>query len=100
MHALARNTQTVGALSTFVNPIFFSVVRGKEENMPVRYTVKYCVQCRRKLSRKDQSPERTAFLNAYQSIEGNTARLREVIIEEDGVCFGCGKTADVMFYEI
>jgi hypothetical protein len=50
--------------------------------MPMRYTVKYCVQCRRTLSRNDQSPEATAFLNAYRSIEGNTARIREVIIEE------------------
>jgi hypothetical protein len=70
--------------------------------MPTRYSVKYCVQCRRKLSRKEQSPEATAFLNAYRSvaIEGNTARFREVIIEEDGVCFGCGKKDDVMFYEL
>ncbi|HKO31521.1 MAG TPA: hypothetical protein VJU54_10295 [Nitrospiraceae bacterium] len=66
----------------------------------MRYTVKYCVQCRRKLLRKDRSPEATAFLNAYRSIEGNTVRLREVIIEEDGVCFGCGKKDDVMFYEL
>jgi hypothetical protein len=68
--------------------------------MPMRHTVKYCVQCRRTLSRNDQSPETTAFLNAYRSIEGNTARIREVIIEEDGVCFGCGKKDDVMFYEL
>ena len=100
MHALARNTQTVGAFSNFVKPLFFTVVRGKEENMPMRYTVKYCVQCRRKLSRKDQSPEATAFLNACRSMEGNTVRHRELIIEEDGFCFGCGKKDDVMFYEL
>ena len=68
--------------------------------MPMKYTVKYCVQCRRSLSRKDRSPESTAFLNACRSIEGNTVRLRELIIEEDGVCFGCGKNDDVMFYEL
>jgi hypothetical protein len=68
--------------------------------MPMRYSVKYCVKCRGKLSRKDQSHEATAFINACRSIEGNTARLREVIIEEDGVCFGCGKKAEVMFYEL
>jgi hypothetical protein len=80
--------------------LYFFRGTGKEENMPTRYTVKYCVQCRRKLSRKDQSPEAIALLHAYRSIEGNTARVKEVIIEEDGVCFGCGKKDDVMFYEL
>jgi hypothetical protein len=68
--------------------------------MPVRYTVKYCVRCRRRLSRKDQSPEATGFLNAYRSTEGHTARIREVIIKEDAVCFGCGRKAEVMFYKL
>ena len=68
--------------------------------MPMRHTVKYCVQCRSKLSVKDRYPEANAFLNACRSVEGNTVRLREVIIEEDGVCFGCGKKGDVMFYEL
>jgi hypothetical protein len=69
--------------------------------MPIkRYTVKYCVQCRHKLSRKDLSPEATAYLNTCRSIEGNTVRHREMIIEEDGVCFGCGKRDYVRYYEL
>ena len=64
------------------------------------YTDKYCVACRRKLSRKDRSPEATAFLNACRSTEGNTARYKEVIIEEDGVCFACGKRDYVTYYEL
>jgi len=66
----------------------------------MRYTVKYCGQCIRKFSRKYQTPEATAFLNACRSIEGNTARIRDVKIEEDGICFGCGKKDEVMFYEL
>ena len=69
--------------------------------MPIkRYTVKYCVQCRPKLSRKDPSPEATAYLNACRSIEGNTVRYKEVIIEEDGVCFSCGRRDQVLYYEL
>jgi hypothetical protein len=78
----------------------FAVVREEEEKRPMRYTVKYCVQCRRKLSRQSQTPEATAFLQACRAIEGNTARVRDVIIEEEGVCFGCGKTDDVMCYAL
>lgn len=55
------------------------------------YTEKYCVARRWKLLRKDRSPEATAFPNACRSTDGNTARYKEVIIEEDGVCFACGK---------
>ncbi len=55
------------------------------------YTEKYCVTCRRRLSRKDRSPEATAFLNDCRSTEGNTARYKDVITEENGVCFACGK---------
>jgi len=64
------------------------------------YTEKYCVKCRSKLSQQGQLPEATAFLNACRSIEGNTARNKIVIIEEDGVCFACGKTDYVMYYEL
>ena len=64
------------------------------------YTEKYCVECRRKLSRKDRSPEATAFLNACRFIEGNTVCHRELIIEEDAVCFACGKRDFVMYYEL
>ena len=64
------------------------------------YTEKYCVTCSVRLSRKDRSPEATAFLNACRSMEGNTVRHREVIIEEDGVCFACGKRDYVMYYEL
>lgn len=64
------------------------------------YTEKYCVACRRKFSRKDQSPEATAFITACRSIEGNTARAREVIIEEEGVCFACGQRDYVTYYEV
>jgi hypothetical protein len=64
------------------------------------YTEKYCAECRRTLSRKDRLPEATAFINACRPTEGNTARSRELIIEEDGVCFVCGKRDRVMFYEL
>ena len=64
------------------------------------YTEKYCVACRQKFSRKDQTPEATAFLNASRSTEGNTARYKEVIIEEDGLCFACGKRDYVTYYEL
>ena len=64
------------------------------------YTEKYCVECSLRLSGKDQSPEATAFLNACRSIEGNTARYTGVIIEEDTVCFACGKRDYVMYYEL
>lgn len=64
------------------------------------YTEKYCVECRRTFSRKDRSPEVTAFMNACRSTEGNTVRFREVIVEEDGVCFACGKRDHVMYYEL
>jgi hypothetical protein len=64
------------------------------------YTEKYCVKCIVRLSGKDQSPEATAFLNACRPMEGNTVRHREVIIEEDGVCFACGKPDYVMYYEL
>ena len=64
------------------------------------YTKKYCVKCSIRLSGKDRSPEATAFLNACRSTEGNTARYKEVIIEEDGVCFACGKRDYVMYYEL
>lgn len=64
------------------------------------YTEKYCVKCRRTLSGKNQSPEATAFLNACRSMEGNTARYKAVILEEDGVCFACGKSDDVTYYEL
>ena len=40
------------------------------------------------------------FLNAYHSIERNTARSKIVIIEEDGVCFACGKSDYVTSYEL
>ena len=64
------------------------------------YTEKYCVACRQKFLRKDQSPEARAFINACRSTEGNTARHKVMIIEEDGVCFACGKRAHVMYYEL
>lgn len=64
------------------------------------YTEKYCVKCSVRLSGKDQSPEATAFLNACRSMEGNTVRTSSVIIEEDGVCFACGKRDQVMYYEL
>ncbi len=64
------------------------------------YTEKYCVKCRGTLSRKDQSTEATAFITACRSTEGNTVRARELIIEEDGVCFVCGKRDQVMYYEL
>jgi hypothetical protein len=64
------------------------------------YTEKYCVECRRKLSRKDQSPEATAFLNACRSIEGNTASHREMVLDEDEICFACGKRDHVTYYEL
>ena len=64
------------------------------------YTEKYCPECRRKLSRKDQSPEATACIHACRFTEGNTARSSELIIEEDGVCFVCGKRDQVMYYEL
>ena len=64
------------------------------------YTEKYCVKCRLRLSGEDRSPEATAFLNACRSTEGNTARYKEVITEEDGVCFACGKTDSVTYYEL
>ena len=64
------------------------------------YTEKYCPECRGKLARKDQSPEVTTFINACRSTEGNTARSRELIIEEGGVCFACGKRDQVMYYEL
>ena len=51
-------------------------------------------------SRKDQSPEATAFINACRSTEGNTVRSPEVIIEEDGVGFVCGKRDHVMYCEL
>jgi hypothetical protein len=77
----------------------FPVVRGWE-HVAMAYTEKYCVECSRKLSRKDPSPEATAFLNAYRSIEGNTVRYKELIIEEDGVCFACGTRDYVTYYEL
>ena len=80
-------------------PLVFHVGRGRE-NGAMAYTEKYCVECRRKFSRTGQSPEATAFINACRSTEGNTARIREVIIEEDGVCFACGKRVHVMYYEL
>jgi hypothetical protein len=64
------------------------------------YTEKYCVECSRKLSRKDRSPEATAFINACQSTDGNTVRFRKVLVEKDGVCFGCGQRDHVMYYEL
>ena len=99
-HALARHAQTVGAGSTGVTPRAYSLGRREEEDRPMRYTVKYCRQCIRKVSRKYQTPEATAFLNACRAIEGNTACIREGNIEADGVCFGCGKKDEVMFYEL
>jgi hypothetical protein len=89
----------VGALPSVVQPPMFPVVRGWE-NVAMAYTKKYCVTCGRKLSRQDQTPEVTAFLNACRSIEGNTARYKELILEEDGVCFACGKRDDVTYYEL
>lgn len=65
------------------------------------YTEKYCVRCSIRLSGTDQSPEARAFLNACRSsVEGNTARYKEVIIEEDAVCFACGKRDYVTYYEL
>ena len=67
------------------------------------YTEKYCVTCRRKLSRQEQSSE-AAFLNACRSMEGNPARYKEVIIEEiieeDGICFECRERTYVTYYEL
>ena len=80
-------------------PLVFHVAP-ERENGAMAYTEKYCVDCRRKFSRKDQSPEATAFINACRSTEGNAVRSREVIIEEDGVCFACGKRDHVMYYEL
>ena len=74
--------------------------RGEESMSIMRYTVKYCVKCSVRLSGKDRSPEATAFLKACRSSEGNTARYKEVIVEEDGVCFACGKRDHVMYYEL
>lgn len=76
----------------------FPVVRG--ERVAMAYTEKYCVECRRKLPRQDQLPEATPFLNACRSIEGNTARYKKMIIEEDGVCFARGKRDYVTYYEL
>jgi hypothetical protein len=89
----------VGALPAVVQPPMFPVVRGGE-NVAMAYTKKYCVTCRRKLSRQDRSPEATAFLNASRSTEGNTARYKVLIIEEHGVCFACGQRDYVAYYEL
>jgi hypothetical protein len=64
------------------------------------YAEKYCVECRGTFFRKDQSPEATAFITACRSTEGNTVRSPEVIIEEDGVGFVCGKRDQVMYCEL
>ena len=63
------------------------------------YTEKYCVECHRKLSREDRSPEATAFLNACQSTNQNSVGYGQSGCKEDGVCFMSTRD-QVMYYEL
>ena len=44
--------------------------------------------------------EATEFINVSQALDRNTVRFRQVVVEEDGVCFACGKRDHVIYYEL
>jgi hypothetical protein len=63
-----------------------------------RLTEKYCDECAGKLSLVDKSPQDVAFFKATLFREGTTPSYEQPMIDEDGICFKCGRKGYVMYY--
>jgi hypothetical protein len=63
------------------------------------YTEKYCIRCYANLA-EDQTAEALLFIESSQFVEEFTSEYNEPLIDENSVCFRCGRKGVAVYYHI